>query len=327
MGSIVLSATRCPSPATSRTPLVRSRAANSLRILDPRPGTCYGPKPSEVPVSLQVDAPHGLLFDGNNFVEVGIDTNRDRELRRKETLRLTSDRQVDLFLERRGRTGLSRSARRSPNLHVLLPPPKMKAMRADMLARVSLATSDVWSEPIEVIFDDEPPRLSRLQLDPGATVTQGSDLEVSVLASDNELSGVAKVEAAFDLQRKGEFAEPPPLPASMQADGRWSVKLPTKPLRPGVYGLLVRATDRRGKCQRVSQGDGGSRAARRSGGETPRTGEPRRAAWSTGGSTSGPWKRPRCNCSRPRTRAKCLRRRPTIKADSRWPTCRQATTS
>jgi hypothetical protein len=90
--------------------------------------------------------------------------------------------------------------------------------------------------------------LSRLQLTPGAIVTQGDEVEVSVLASDHELSGVAKVEAAFDLQRRGEFSEPPPLPASMQTDGRWSVKLPTKPLRPGIYGIIIRATDRVGNA-------------------------------------------------------------------------------
>ena len=36
--------------------------------------------------------------------------------------------------------------------------------------------------------------MSQLQLDPGETVSEGDDLLVSVLASDNELSGVAKVE-------------------------------------------------------------------------------------------------------------------------------------
>ena len=136
----------------------------------------------------------------------------DRDLQHKETLRLTSDRQVDLLLDAAGANGAFVIRTKVSDLHVVLPPPKLKAMRGDLLARVRLATGDVWSEPIEVIFDDEPPRLSRLQLAPGATVTQGNDLEVSVLASDNELSGLAKVEAAFDLQRKGEFSDPPPLP-------------------------------------------------------------------------------------------------------------------
>ena len=231
----------------SRTSIPESSRV-AARILEPRPGTCFGPKTSEVPVSLQIDAPHGLLLDGNSFIEVGIDTNRDRELRHKETLRLTSDRQVELFLDSVGANGVLAIRTKVTDLHVTLPPPKLKAMRANILARVSLGTSDVWSPPIEVIFDDEPPRLSRLQLTPGAVVTQGDELEVSVLASDHELSGVAKVEAALDLQRRGEFAEPPPLPASMQTDGRWSVKLPTKPLRPGIYGILVRATDRVGNA-------------------------------------------------------------------------------
>jgi hypothetical protein len=236
-----------PTGATSRTPVPESSRVGA-KILEPRPGTCFGPKTSEVPVSLQIDAPHGLLLDGKSFIEVGIDTNRDRELRHKETVRLTSDRQVELFLDSVGANGRLAIRTKVSDLRVTLPPPKLKAMRANILARVDMGTSDAWSPPIEVIFDDEPPRLSRLQLTPGAIVTQGDELEVSVLASDHELSGVAKVEAAFDLQQRGEFGEPPPLPASMQSDGRWSVKLPTKPLRPGIYGIIVRATDKVGNA-------------------------------------------------------------------------------
>ncbi len=236
-----------PTGATSRTPVPESSRVGA-KILEPRPGTCFGPKTSEVPVALQIDAPHGLLLDGKSFIEVGIDTNRDRELRHKETVRLTSDRQVELFLDSVGANGTLAIRTKVSDLHVTLPPPKLKAMRANILARVGLGTSDAWSPPIEVIFDDEPPQLSRLQLTPGSIVTQGDELEVSVLASDHELSGVAKVEAAFDLQRRGEFGEPPPLPASMQSDGRWSVKLPTKPLRPGIYGIVVRATDQVGNA-------------------------------------------------------------------------------
>jgi hypothetical protein len=234
-----------PANATSRSP-VRESIRVAARILEPRAGTCYGPKTAEVPVSLQVDAPHGLLLDGTNFVEVGIDTNRDRELRHKEVLRLTSDRQVDLSLEAIGSNGTFVVRSKVSDLHVSLPPPRVKAMRANIIARVSIAAGDAWSEPVEVIFDDEPPRLSRLQVVPGEKVIQGSNLDISVLASDNELSGVSKVEAALDFQRKGEFADPPPMPATMQADGRWSLKIPTKSVPPGVYGLLIRATDRLG---------------------------------------------------------------------------------
>jgi hypothetical protein len=117
-------------------------------------------------------------------------------------------------------------------------------LRANILARILLPTAVVWSESVEVVFDDRPPQLSHLQLEPGDKVPEGDDLVVSILAGDNDLSGVAKVEAAFDLQRKGEFGAPPPVAGFMQADGRWLITLPTKPLKTGLYTVLVRATDR-----------------------------------------------------------------------------------
>src|SRR5208282_575560 len=105
-------------------------------------------------------------------------------------------------------------------------------------------------DPVDAVSYKQTPLLTELELFPGAQVTEGEDLQVSVLASDNELSGVAKVEAAFDMQRKGEFGTPPPLAGFMQTDGRWTVTLPTKPLKPGLHTVLVRATDR---CDNASE--------------------------------------------------------------------------
>jgi hypothetical protein len=231
------------------TPLAEmSRAA--IRITKPKAGALYGPATTEVPVDLQVDVPRGLLLDDSNCVEVGIDTNRDRELDHKETVRLTSDRQVDLLAEEIGPDGRFVIRTRVTDLKVKLKPPARRALRANLLARILMPASIVWSDPLEVVFDNRPPLLSQLQMNPGAQVTAGEDLQVSVLATDNELSGVAKVEAAFDLQRKGEFGTPPPVEGSMQTDGRWVVVLPTKPLKPGLQTVLVRASDR---CDNASE--------------------------------------------------------------------------
>ena len=152
-----------PKGVTTRTP-VGEQTRVGVRIVDPPPGTCYGPKTTAVPVSMQIDAPHGLLLDEDGFVEVGVDTNRDRELRHKETIRLTSDRHVDLLEELAGANGAFSIRTRLTDLKVTLPPPKQKSMRANLLARLNLANNDVWSQPIEVIFDDEPPVLSQLQV-------------------------------------------------------------------------------------------------------------------------------------------------------------------
>ncbi len=64
-------------------------------------------------------------------------------------------------------------------------------------------------------------------------------------ATDEELSGVAKVEAAFNPSGSGKFGgTTTPVPLERDATGRWFAKLPTKSLPPGEITLLVQATDR-----------------------------------------------------------------------------------
>jgi len=235
-----------PTNVTSPT-LVPQSSRVDVRILEPNARTAYGPGSTEVAAALEVDVPHGLLLNGTSRVEIGIDIDRDRELEREESLLLTSDRQNELFLDRLGRDGTFAIGTRVDDLHVVLSRPRLEAARANLIARLILPGKEVWSDPVELIFDGEAPRMSRLQLLPGPTVSSGTELEVSVLASDENLAGVAKVEAAVDLLRQGKFLDdPPPVPGSLQPDGRWVVKVPTEGLGPGVYTVLVRVTDRLG---------------------------------------------------------------------------------
>jgi hypothetical protein len=70
------------------------------------------------------------------------------------------------------------------------------------------------------------------------------DEEVSVWATDNELSGVSKIEAAFDPLGTGHFGgTAPAVLMDRNSAGYWTTKLPTKLLNPGDVTLLIRATD------------------------------------------------------------------------------------
>jgi len=70
---------------------------------------------------------------------------------------------------------------------------------------------------------------------------------VSAIADDAGLSGVAKVEAAFDLDRSGKMGTlPPPVAGALGNDGRWTVSVPTAGLSSGTYNVLVRAVDKAG---------------------------------------------------------------------------------
>ena len=235
-----------PTTAAVRTAVPPSNRIQ-VRIVEPKAGKSFGPKPEAIDVSLQVDVPYALLWDGSSWLEVGIDVDRDRTLVGEPSVRVTSDRLVELHLDPDVADGTLAIATRTGDLVVTLPPTKVRAGRANLLARAILPDQDVWSEPVEVVFDDEAPQISRVQLMPGRSVAQGEPLEISLLASDGELSGVARVEAAFDLEGRGEFTpETKPIPGAMQSDGRWRIDLPTAPVNPGVYHVLIQAVDRVG---------------------------------------------------------------------------------
>ena len=193
-----------PLDAASRIRVPEFRTA-SIQILEPHAGKAFGPKPSAIEAALAVDLPPGVLEAGQCSVEIGVDADRDRTLRGDPTLRLTSDRQVDLLLDNAAGDGGLAIRTRIRDLHVTLPAPGIAAARANLLARVILPNEVIWSDPVEVVFDDQPPVVGRMQLETGSAVAKGGNLALSVVATDEELSGVAKVEAAFDVDLQGKF--------------------------------------------------------------------------------------------------------------------------
>jgi hypothetical protein len=237
-----------PLDAPARLTVPESRTVN-VQILEPPAGKAFGPEPAEIKVALAADLPPNALDTGNCSIEVGVDADRDRTLRKDPSIRLTSDRQVDLFLDPAPANGGFAIRTRVRDLRVVLPAPGILAGRANLLARITLPDEVIWSDPVPIVFDNEPPVLSRLQLEPGSAVAQGSNLAVSVVATDDDLSGVAKVEAAFDVDLQGKFGPgAAPVAGSLQLDGRWLINLPTAPVNPGAYHILVRATDRVGNA-------------------------------------------------------------------------------
>jgi len=220
----------------------------AVRVTAPAAGTPWKTPIEAIPANVQVDAPVGTFQNGTDFLEVGIDRDRDRDFHAEPTIRLYSDRQVvnrvKDFLPGGGvmlETSVS-------DFSVQLPTTGIQNLRGSVLARVFAGDQTAWSLPVDVIFDGAPPRIQKLVLDPAGTVAIGTNLNVSVLASDDELSGVGMVEAGFDVERKGTFAKaPPPVPATYHEDvGMWQVPLPTAVLKSGTWTLLVRATDKVG---------------------------------------------------------------------------------
>jgi hypothetical protein len=221
----------------------------ALRILSPPPGKAFAAPLRQVAVEAEIDAPPGSFGDAHDFVEIGIDADRDREFRSEPTLRLRTDRQANLVLDRLGADGTLAVKSTVTDFKLQIDVPELINTRVGVLGRVRAQGDTVWSQPVEILLDGAGPRIERIEVLPADLVIIGKESDLAVWAVDGDLSGVAKVEAAFDVGGLGQFAaERPPLPANRQPDGRWTAKLPTADLKPGVARLLVRATDQVGNA-------------------------------------------------------------------------------
>ena len=217
----------------------------AARVVELPKGTIYKPPVATIPVRIALDAPASVLKNPPLLVEVGIDRNRDRELRGDAPLVLTTDRHVTAALievDKAGELAIDASV---GDFTLELPAAALASGRANVLVRAILGDREAWSEPIEIVIDGEKPRASAIELRPAGVVIAGQELVVSALCDDQGLSGVAKMEAAFDLERSGKFGGlAVPIPGALRDDGRWSAKLPTAGMASGSYNVLVRATDR-----------------------------------------------------------------------------------
>jgi hypothetical protein len=241
-----------------------------IRILAPEVEAAYKAPIESIIVDAQVDAPLGAFQNPDDLLEIGIDVDRDRDLRGSEPrVQLAADRQVNIWLDRSGPGGLFSLDTKIGDFHLAVPTPALRNARVSVLGRIFASGKTGWSEPVDILLDGTPPRIERVELLPAAVVI-GPDVEVSIWPTDDNLSGVVKVEAGFDTSGHGKFDETiEPFELSRDANGRWFSKLPTKALDPGVLTLLVRATDRAGnvsdytkvKCRIITKAEADAAAA------------------------------------------------------------------
>lgn len=215
-----------------------------VRILHPKSGTAFPAPAATVPVQLQVDAPAGAFESEADWIEAGIDIDRDREFRDESTLRLYADRQADVLLRGFGESGRISFDAQVGDFELQIPGAAIQNVRVNLLARLSVGRRSVWSEPVEILLDQAGPKVERIQLRPDRTVLAGDDLEVIVQTADHAMSGVAKVEVGFDVARSGQFDESlPPVEAVAGEGSTWVAMLPTGDVAPGTYTILVLASD------------------------------------------------------------------------------------
>lgn len=218
-----------------------------IEFIEPTDGLNIGPNDQSQRVRLKIDAIPGAFETKRDYVEVGWDLDRDREFADETTFRFAADRQVDVVVNSilNGRMSMTANV---GDIAFDLPPPSLKNQRVNLLARLFAGGEMVWSKPIEIVADSDPPTITGIEVTPGTTFPQGIDLMVRVGVDDAKLSGIASVELVIDTNGVGKFTDSAEAPKSCarQSDGAWTLSLPTADLKPGRATLFVRTTDRVG---------------------------------------------------------------------------------
>lgn len=218
-----------------------------IEFVEPADGLNIGPDEPKQRVELRIDAIPGAFESKRDFIEVGWDLDRDREFANETTIKFAAERQVDVSVGSivNGRTSITAKV---DDIAFELPPPALKNQRVNLLARLFAGGETIWSKPVEVIADSDPPIITGVEISPSSTFPQGIDLYVRVGVDDGKLSGIDRVELLIDSKGVGKFSDSAEAPkvCVRETDTTWSLSFPTADLKPGRATLFVRATDRVG---------------------------------------------------------------------------------
>jgi hypothetical protein len=225
----------------------------AVRILGPKPGEIVGDLRDSVDVSLRVDAPPGLLAQADNGVEISLDVQRDRNSNNDSVKRLRSDRQTQTWLLEMAPNGRFVCHSSVTDVGATISTVGIRNVRAMVRATMQLNDQLVRAEPIEIVFDGQGPEISELTVINPKMVPRGLVAHALVTTNDHQLSGVAKVEAMWDLQQTGAFpAAANTILGTHELGVGWHLTVPATDLPLGQQTLLVRATDRAGNVSRTA---------------------------------------------------------------------------
>ncbi len=226
---------------------------SEIRITSPRPDAVFPASLATIPIKFRVDAPTDAFkiiagSDSGEKVQAWIDADGNGRFDSHESGQtFRADRQVSVRLQELRLGGLMNVWAEVADFAVELSSGGLKNKRVDVVAQLLLPgrgpARDRATSIVSIVLDGLPPTFRDIRI--AERIASGEKLSVAVEAAD--LGGVDGVEAAFDLNESQSMEkEDKPKKLRLRSDGIWSGSLDTKDIEPGLYMVVVRATDRVG---------------------------------------------------------------------------------
>jgi hypothetical protein len=196
----------------------------------------YPAQPS-VTVGLQIDVPIGFLSSAENYVELGIDADEDRNLRDDAPRIIDWDRDVKLSVLRPTGEGTLAFKPQVSDFERELSTAGIVGRSVNILALLRSGGNTIRRDEVPIVLDGEGPDIGVPQIE-----LVGDELVIMVEPVDPQnLTGVSLVEGVIQSATENEQIEWKK--GEPRSEGQWLVRLPTKDLPPAVYSVWIRATD------------------------------------------------------------------------------------
>ncbi|MCA9262470.1 MAG: hypothetical protein KDA60_01430 [Planctomycetales bacterium] len=220
--------------------------ATAIAISQPESSAVVADPNDHVTVEVQLELPRGSVSTSEHRAFVGLDFDRNRRLWQEPEVRIETDRQVLPKL-------LSTKPTGQVILHPIVRDPIINIpMRADadgpIEIRAELELDGLHrTAAIPVILDGTPPTVQSVSAGTNNLVPPDVDLPVTVLATDDNQSGVERVEILWADWDVDEFPQGAPTTLARRTDELgWQATIPGKQLVIGDHVILARCQDRAG---------------------------------------------------------------------------------
>ena len=223
----------------------------AIEVIHPKPDTPIPLPAKHLDATLRIEAPPGFPASPVEKIVVGIDEGRDRDLVGDRVIELPSKHATAVFWEGVAEDGQLLLRASVGNPVVKVPINYLDSGRVNLLAKLVTGSGDVWSHPIELALDGVAPAVTSVDVDAASGDAVGQPLTIVAKATDNQLSGIESLTAAYYSPETESFLEAVP-PVQLEAKGGiWTAALDTAALAPGTHTVGVVAVDYAGNTSAI----------------------------------------------------------------------------